>query len=594
MKQVLSANSEALVLLESLYEDIDFRLLVSRKEFEAMCTDLFSRIAEPINTALKRADLLLEQVDSLVLVGGNVRIPKVQQLLAELVGEQKIAQHVNGDESAVMGAGLQAARLSKRFRVREILVEDLYPYSVAVQQAGNSTYTEIFAENSRLGSTKSWAPRVQGSALSFAVSTRVDSEHYTKLFDAVVPNLEKSRAEILEKAKQTLQGFSGDYDPKEVVPKLKVQLQIEPANGLVKVKKAILDCEFPNVYTDFVSAQDNGTTEGDSTEGNGTANESIGSKIWNFFSKNNVTNETELAGNDSIGAELNRTLFELKGKAAGKKAKVPVQKLRYLHQRFPLTVSLESSTFPSIDDSTVEAAQARMSQMDREDEQRVYKANVHNELEASVYRIRDLMDSAGFAAVSTEAEREDILEKAQSVGSWLEDEAYGDSVPVEIYLEKQRLLDDVMKPLMHRKSEMEMRERVVGQLQKLINETKIYLTSLKDKPSAEQYHSDAELTEVGDLVESTQKWLKEKLKAQSLLSSFEDPTLLSGDIAAYQKSLSDALQKLVRKIKVKPSSLKASSSTTETAEASNTETETVDSKTVPEVTGTAVPGQDEL
>lgn len=61
----------------------------------------------------------------MVLVGGNIRIPKVQEILALKVGIDKIAKNVDQDEAAVMGAGYLAATQSPAFRVKEIAVKDI-------------------------------------------------------------------------------------------------------------------------------------------------------------------------------------------------------------------------------------------------------------------------------------------------------------------------------------------------------------------------------------------------------------------------------------------------------------------------------------
>lgn len=70
-----------------------------------------------------------------MLVGGGVRVPIVQQTLKDFVGEGKIAQNVNQDEAAVLGAGFRAAALSTSFRVREIMVKDKCLFPVRVDYA---------------------------------------------------------------------------------------------------------------------------------------------------------------------------------------------------------------------------------------------------------------------------------------------------------------------------------------------------------------------------------------------------------------------------------------------------------------------------
>merc|ERR1719482_1050943 len=90
-KAVLSANKQSPFIVESLYEDTDFQASIKREEFETMCKDLFDRITTPIETALKTANLTMEDIQHVELVGGGWRVPKVQQILTEFIekGTQK-------------------------------------------------------------------------------------------------------------------------------------------------------------------------------------------------------------------------------------------------------------------------------------------------------------------------------------------------------------------------------------------------------------------------------------------------------------------------------------------------------------------------
>ena len=89
--------------VEGLHEEIDFRTRVTREELETICADLFDRVKSPIESVLAAAGKSLADVQSIVLVGGNIRIPSIQKRLIEVVGTDKIAKHVNQDEAAVMG-----------------------------------------------------------------------------------------------------------------------------------------------------------------------------------------------------------------------------------------------------------------------------------------------------------------------------------------------------------------------------------------------------------------------------------------------------------------------------------------------------------
>lgn len=88
---------------------------------------MIPRFTAPIKAVLEDSSLTLDEIDSLVLVGGGVRVPIVQKALEDFLGSKhkhKIARNVNGDEAAVLGAGFRAAAYSAGFRVKEIMIKD--------------------------------------------------------------------------------------------------------------------------------------------------------------------------------------------------------------------------------------------------------------------------------------------------------------------------------------------------------------------------------------------------------------------------------------------------------------------------------------
>ncbi|KAI9190129.1 lumenal Hsp70 protein [Blastocladiella emersonii ATCC 22665] len=134
VKTILSVNSQIHSSIESLHEDHDLRLTITRAELEAMVEPLADRVLAPVRALLASPDA--KAVDSLVLVGGGVRVPQIQRWLESTVGADKIAKNVNADEAAVLGAAYRAAVLARAFRVgRDIQVTDGLPYAVNIGKA---------------------------------------------------------------------------------------------------------------------------------------------------------------------------------------------------------------------------------------------------------------------------------------------------------------------------------------------------------------------------------------------------------------------------------------------------------------------------
>ncbi|CAE8700583.1 unnamed protein product, partial [Polarella glacialis] len=105
-KHVLSANKEAQFRVESLYEDTDFFAPVNREDLDSWTAELFAPFSEPIQAALNLANLTVEALEVVEMVGGGWRIPKIQTLLTEYLKAHRapdaepltLSQHINGDE----------------------------------------------------------------------------------------------------------------------------------------------------------------------------------------------------------------------------------------------------------------------------------------------------------------------------------------------------------------------------------------------------------------------------------------------------------------------------------------------------------------
>uniref|UniRef100_A0A674N818 Hypoxia up-regulated protein 1 n=1 Tax=Takifugu rubripes TaxID=31033 RepID=A0A674N818_TAKRU len=132
LKTVLSANVDFMAQVEGLMDDIDFKSKVTRAEFENLCADLFERVPQPVKDALSAAEMTMNEIEQVILVGGATRVPKVQEVLLKAVEKEELGKNINADEAAAMGAVYQAAALSKAFKVKPFLVRDAAVFPIQV------------------------------------------------------------------------------------------------------------------------------------------------------------------------------------------------------------------------------------------------------------------------------------------------------------------------------------------------------------------------------------------------------------------------------------------------------------------------------
>ena len=124
---------------------------LTRAKFEQLIDDLIQRTIEPCRTALKNANLTINDINEVILVGGSTRIPAIQTAVEKFFGKTP-SKGVNPDEVVAVGAAIQGGVLSGD--VKDILLLDVTPLSLGIETMG-SVMTKLIEANTTIPTKKS-------------------------------------------------------------------------------------------------------------------------------------------------------------------------------------------------------------------------------------------------------------------------------------------------------------------------------------------------------------------------------------------------------------------------------------------------------
>ena len=126
-------------------------LKITQSKLESLVEDLVDRTIDPVRTALKDAGMSISDIDDIILVGGQTRMPLVQKKVKEIFGNEA-RKDINPDEAVAMGASIQAAVLAGD--VKDVLLLDVTPLSLGIETMGG-VMSALIEKNTTIPTRKS-------------------------------------------------------------------------------------------------------------------------------------------------------------------------------------------------------------------------------------------------------------------------------------------------------------------------------------------------------------------------------------------------------------------------------------------------------
>ncbi|XP_017674085.1 heat shock protein 105 kDa isoform X2 [Chiroxiphia lanceolata] len=495
LKKLMSSNSTDIPLnIECFMNDTDVSGKMNRSQFEELCADLLQRIEMPLVSLMEQAQLKVEDVTAVEIVGGATRIPAVKERIAKFFGKD-VSTTLNADEAIARGCALQCAILSPAFKVREFSVTDATPFPISLLWNTEAEDTEGVHE--------------------------VFSRNHAAPFSKVLTFYRKGPFE--------LEAFYSDPNgvpyPESKIGRYVIQnvaAQKDGEKSKVKVKVRV-------------------NTHGIFSVSTASMVEPVKSEEYE-----DVSVETEVESQDQRPIDNLSDTNEKKGDQPPE-AKKP--KIKVKNVELPIEANLVWQLGKDLLNMYIET-EGKMIMQDKLEKER---NDAKNAVEEYVYEFRDKLsgpyekfvcekDLQGFSALLTETE------------GWLYEE--GEDEAKQVYIEKLEDLKKLGTPIEMRYQEAEERPKLLEELGHRLQYYATIAGEFRNKDEKYIHIDEMEMMKVEKCVSEVVEWMNNAVSAQAKKSLDQDPAVHSSEIKAKLQELNNVCEPVVTQPKPKVDSPK--------------------------------------
>ncbi|CAI5738513.1 unnamed protein product [Hyaloperonospora brassicae] len=532
-KTVLSANEQIPVVMQSLYNDVDFFTSMTRTKLEELAADLFERTLTPVEQALERAGLTVADIDEVELIGGGVRMPKIQHQLSQFFQGKDLGVHLNGDEAMALGAAFRAANLSNSFRVRHVGMIDIASYPIGVRLLDLPTTDDMkssSSDNSGVQPAKPWTKRASLFQESHRLGLRksvsfTHSKDISCTFRYDKPSMLPAGVSVLIGTFNVtgIEKFAARFADKNLgEPKVTLYFELD-SNGIARIAKAEATLE-EEVEVEVVVAakKDKKSSEKDAKEGSSAEGDSDKSEV----EKEEEKPETRME----------------------KQMKTHRGKLRVVRDYEARELDEDMSVLP-MSEAVKKASMQMLTEMENADNRRHANLEAKNSLETFIYKTHDALAAheADMKQVTVPEQIESLQKKLEETEEWLYDD--GDKVEAVEYKKKMDALDSDLSAILFRVAEL-------TELPVAIDTAREYAASTRELmgewSTSKPQVTDEERSDVLEKVDELDTWLTESEALQKTTPKHEEPVMTSTQVAKKVQGVKKFVATLARRPKPQP------------------------------------------
>ncbi|GBP63797.1 Hypoxia up-regulated protein 1 [Eumeta japonica] len=538
VKIVLSANTEHYAQIEGLLDDKDFKLLLTRTEFEDLCKDLWPRVSGVVQRALAAAGGAGAGA-KIVLAGGGARAPAVLTALRSVTGLEP-SRSINADEAATMGAVYRAASLATGYKVAALNVRDavLLPIQVVFtrQVDGNEKLVKrtLFGPMNPYPQKKVITFNKHTDDFSFNVNY-AELDHLPSIELEYIGSFNLSHI-VLTGVAETLAKHQGESIEHKGI---KAHFNLDES-GILN----LINVEFVAEKTVTEEEEDKDSTLS-----------KLGSTISKLFGSDSDQKQEDSGDktqdvshsekNDT--AKTNETTND-KPNVTDSETKV---KPKIITLKEPIKTEEKLLTLEPFNEDEFKISKSKIMELNAIDRKRTERESALNNLEAFVVDAQMKIDTEEYAECGTPEDIEEIRKLCSEISDWLYEDGY--DAPTETYEEKLKSLKEKTNPIFYKHWEHRERPDAVAALRSMLNSSQEFLKMAKnytkDNPEKDIF-TEVEISVLENKIQETETWLNKSVEEQNALKKNDDVKLTVDSIREKMAGLDREVKYLINKMKL--------------------------------------------
>ena len=504
-KETLSANKE--LHINFAIDDKSYKGILTRDDFNEINKEDFNKIPKLLDELFKQANKTIKDINQFELIGGSIRIPEIQNIIRDYVGEENnelVGTHLNGDDSIAIGA---AYAIRWRKKINEGINFNISMELNSLENNKKVNRTIVFEKGTPLETKKK---------IGIITDQNLNMDIYENDDLLMSCSFTKVNKEVKDFIKSMSINKNATYTK---IPKVEFEFYISRL-GIISLNAQLIF----NVRTYLGLNISNNT---------GT--------IYNSLDYIEPISENE---KQEIKNKLNETLNPNITYSEKDLLNKKLKKGTFFDKDIPVKLDFKITDYEpkSLTEKNLNFWRKKLNFYDKREKEEIKIIELRNELESLIYEKQNFLESDNAKEYTKNSEYSYLEKLISDTKNWFEDEG-SFTRNISLLNDKIELIKNEFGKVDYRINIKKERDLEIEKfLIEIKNNQKKYIKEYKkSKPWTEFFYDEEYLPRIQELNNT----LNEKIKKQNKLKSYEEPILFKEDIELMHKEVIDLFQKMI-------------------------------------------------